>query len=91
MMSRDHPARPAFTAAPGVSITRLPFGGAVLVAGRTLALLECGEPDAARLLALLAPSAGADERSPQLAPGLQPTAARLVDEGWLVPNGGGGR
>ncbi|TDB89422.1 hypothetical protein E1264_08390 [Actinomadura sp. KC216] len=40
--------------APGVTFTRLPHGGAVLVDGTTLALAECGEPEAVLIEHLLA-------------------------------------
>ena len=75
----------AFTAAPGVTITPLPFGGAVLVNGRTLALLECAEPDAALLAALVTAPANRHERGGAMAPPLQAAAERLVHDGWLVP------
>jgi hypothetical protein len=75
----------AFTAAPGVTITPLPFGGAVLVNGRTLALLECAEPDAALLAALLAAPANRHERAAEMAAPLRAAAQRLVHDGWLVP------
>ena len=75
----------AFTPAPGVTITPLPFGGAVLVNGRTLALLECAEPDAALLAALVAAPANRHERAGAMAAPLQAAAERLVHDGWLVP------
>ncbi|MFE2492741.1 actinodefensin-associated protein B [Streptomyces scopuliridis] len=40
--------------APGVRLTGLPFGGAVLINERTLALAECAEHDAVLLQRLLA-------------------------------------
>jgi hypothetical protein len=75
----------AFTAAPGVAITPLPFGGAVLVNGRTLALLECAEPDAALLAALVGGPANRHERAGAMATPLEAAATRLVRDGWLVP------
>lgn len=47
------PAR-GVTLAPGVVLTWLPFGGAVLMNENTLALAECGEKDAGVLRGLLA-------------------------------------
>jgi hypothetical protein len=85
MMQRTQDMRGAFTAAPGVTITPLPFGGAVLVDGRTLALLECAEPDAALLAALVAAPANGRERAGEMAVRLEAAATRLVHDGWLVP------
>jgi hypothetical protein len=62
--------RPALTTATRVTFTALPFGGAVLVDGSTLAVVECGdgdrEGDAALIEELVAegwlvPRARADE------------------------------
>ena len=55
--------------APGVSFTLFPNGGGVLVDGTTLALAECGEPEAVLIEHLLAhgPHAAAD-------PATDPTA-----------------
>lgn len=75
----------AFAAAHDVTITRLPFGGAVLIDGRTLALLECAEPDAALLDALVTVPRAPSGRTAQLDAVLERMAARLVDDGWLVP------
>ncbi|MFI6515433.1 actinodefensin-associated protein B [Spirillospora sp. NPDC050679] len=50
--------------APGVSFTRLPHGGAVLVNGTTLALTECGEPEAAVIQHLLAHGLPDPEEAP---------------------------
>jgi hypothetical protein len=83
-MQRVHNMHGAFTAAPGVTITPLPFGGAVLVNGRTLALLECAEPDAALLAALVAAPANAPELPDEIAVPLDAAATRLVRDGWLV-------
>jgi hypothetical protein len=94
MMDRAQPdSRGALRCAAGVTITRLPFGGAVLINGRTLALLECAEPDAAVLAALLTAPAQRPALNDQMAAVLERTASRLVDDGWLVPatNGGDGR
>jgi hypothetical protein len=85
MMRQTHDICGALTAAPGVTITPLPFGGAVLVNGCTLALLECAEPDAALLAALLAAPADRPERAGATAAPLQAAARRLVRDGWLVP------
>jgi len=74
----------AFTAAPGVAITPLPFGGAVLVNGRTLALLECAEHDAALLATLVAAPAGGHALPDDVAARLDAAATRLVGDGWLI-------
>ncbi len=85
--------RGALRCAEDVTITRLPFGGAVLINGRTLALLECAEPDAAVLAALLTAPAHGDGLDDQMAAVLERTASRLLAGGWLVaaPDGGAGR
>jgi len=83
-MQRVQDMRGTFTAAPGVTITPLPFGGAVLVNGRTLALLECAEPDAALLAALVAAPANGPELPDEIAAPLDAAATRLVRDGWLV-------
>jgi hypothetical protein len=75
----------AFAAAQDVTITRLPFGGAVLINGRTLALLECAEPDAALLGALVAAPAQRLGSHEQVHAVLERMAGRLVADGWLVP------
>jgi hypothetical protein len=84
MMQRVQDMRGAFTAAPGVTITPLPFGGVVLVNGRTLALLECAGPDAALLGALVAAPANGHELGDEIAAPLERAATRLVRDGWLV-------
>lgn len=89
-MQRTQDICGTLTAAPGVTITPLPFGGAVLVDGRTLALLECAEPDAALLAALLAAPADGRERGGEPAARPQAAARRLVRDGWLVPAAQGG-
>lgn len=94
MMDRaQHDLQGALRCADDVTITRLPFGGAVLINGRTLALLECAEPDAAVLAALLTAPARRHGLDDQMAAVLERTASRLVDDGWLVlaPTGGDGR
>jgi hypothetical protein len=65
--------------APHITVTRLPFGGAVLVNGVTLGLAECGELDADVLDRLLTrgfpgPDGGAGA-------GL---AEQMIKAGWLV-------
>jgi hypothetical protein len=82
--------RGALEAAPDVTITRLPFGGAVLVNGRTLALLECAEPDAELLEALLTAPANRRGWTDRTDAVLGRMATRLVDDGWLVPAAKGG-
>jgi hypothetical protein len=84
MMQRTKDLCGRFAPAPGVTMTRLPFGGAVLIDGRTLALLECAEPDAELLAALLAAPADDRARAAPAAP-LEATATRLVRDGWIVP------
>jgi hypothetical protein len=93
MQPTPHDLRGALRCADDVTITRLPFGGAVLVNGRTLALLECAEPDAAVLGALLTALERRNGVDDQMAAALERTASRLVDAGWLVPapTGGDGR
>jgi hypothetical protein len=94
MMHRTQPdPLGALRCAEDVTITRLPFGGAVLINGRTLALLECAEPDAAVLAALLTAPAQRRAVGDRMAAVLERTAAHLVRDGWLVParNGGDGR
>jgi hypothetical protein len=92
MMQRAQDLRGAFAPAPDVAITRLPFGGAVLVNGSTLALLECAAPDAEVIAALLATPAPAQRsgRGEPPAAVLEHTARRLVDDGWLAPASNGG-
>lgn len=74
----------ALRAAPDVTITRLPFGGAVLVNGCTLALLECAEPDAALLHLLVAAPRERPGWTEAMDAALGRMASRLVDDGWLV-------
>ena len=83
-MERVQDLRGALRAAPDVTITRLPFGGAVLVNGRTLALLECAEPDAALLDALVAAPRERPGWTGEIDAVLGRMASRLVDDGWLV-------
>jgi len=102
-MDREQPdLRGVLRCADDVTITRLPFGGAVLINGRTLALLECAEPDAAVLAALLTAPARGSELNDQMAAArrasgsrggcavLEDTASRLVAGGWLVSAANGG-
>jgi len=90
-MDREHSdLRGALRCADDVTITRLPFGGAVLINGRTLALLECAEPDDAVLAALLTATAQGNELADHMAAVLEATASRLVADGWLVPAPNGG-
>ena len=74
----------ALRAAPDVTITRLPFGGAVLVNGRTLELLECAEPDAALLDALVAAPRERPGWTAEMDAVLGRMASWLGDDGWLV-------
>ncbi len=90
-MDREPPdLRGALRCADDVTITRLPFGGVVLINGRTLALLECAEPDAAVLAALLTAPARGNGCNDEMAAVLERTASRLVAGGWLVPAPNGG-
>ncbi|GAA2986424.1 actinodefensin-associated protein B [Actinokineospora diospyrosa] len=66
--------------APGVTLTRLPFGGTVLVAAVTLAVAECGERDAMRLDLLLSQGHTAH-------PDLRAFAGELIQSGWLIVAG----
>jgi hypothetical protein len=93
MMEPVQDLRGAFAAAPDVTITPLPFGGAVLVNGRTLALLECAAPEAGMLAVLLGAAGRRDGHGEQIDAALLRMARRLVDDGWLAPasNGGGDR
>jgi hypothetical protein len=84
MMERVQDLRGALRAAPDVTITRLPFGGAVLINGRTLALLECAEPDAALLHALVAAPPQRPGCTDEMDAVLGRMASRLVDDGWLI-------
>jgi hypothetical protein len=85
----QHP-RGAFAAARDVTITPLPFGGAVLVNGRTLALLECAAPEASVLGALLGVAERRNGHGQQMDAALDRMARRLVDDGWLVAAANGG-
>jgi hypothetical protein len=82
--------RGAFAAARDVTITPLPFGGAVLVNGRTLALLECAAPEASVLGALLGVAEQRNGSGEQMDAALDRMARRLVDDGWLVAAANGG-
>ncbi|MET9513573.1 actinodefensin-associated protein B [Streptomyces sp. NPDC002994] len=66
--------------APDVTLTRLPYGGSVLLNAVTLALAECGEPQAFVIDRLLATGLSiADRGSPPAY-----LAAELVAHGWLT-------
>ncbi|MGW0550045.1 actinodefensin-associated protein B [Streptomyces altiplanensis] len=66
--------------APDVTLTRLPYGGSVLLNVVTLALAECGEPQAFAVDRLLATGlSAADHGSPPAY-----LAAELVGSGWLT-------
>ncbi|MCH6163101.1 actinodefensin-associated protein B [Streptomyces marispadix] len=64
--------------APDVRLTWLPYGGAVLLHGRTLALAECDERDAALLGRLLA-----GERPDPDDPEALRVVRDLMDSRWL--------
>jgi hypothetical protein len=90
MMEPVEDLRGAFAAARDVTITPLPFGGAVLVNGRTLALLECAAPEAGALGVLLGAAGQLDGRGDGTAAALGRMARQLVDDGWLVAAANGG-
>ncbi|MBC6459921.1 actinodefensin-associated protein B [Actinomadura sp. HBU206391] len=84
--------------APGATLTRLPHGGAVLVNATTLALTECGEPEAVLIDHLLAdaPGTAAEATGSRPANGPSPAAEhpplpllrrmaeQLIESGWLL-------
>ncbi|WP_127505998.1 actinodefensin-associated protein B [Actinoplanes solisilvae] len=63
--------------APGVVLTRLPSGGAVLVHGPSLALTEFGEREADLLHAVLHEGRGVSDLRAFIEP--------LLRAGWLLP------
>lgn len=63
-----------------VTLTPLPFGGAVLADGRTLAVAECGERDAAVIDRLL----GVGTPPPEAGAGVARFTAQMLEAGWLV-------
>ncbi|MFD5661715.1 actinodefensin-associated protein B [Streptomyces hirsutus] len=81
-MTPVHPPRPgtALRLAPGVGLTPLPFGGAVLANGRTLAVSEIGPRDTLIVHRLLAVGMPPQEAGPW------PTrfAGHLIEAGWLT-------
>lgn len=66
----------------GVTLTALPFGGAVLAAGSTLAVSDCGEHDAEILGRLL----GVGVPPPEAGAPVARFTAQLIAAGWLVPD-----
>ncbi|MBW5481280.1 actinodefensin-associated protein B [Streptomyces bambusae] len=66
---------------PAVTLTPLPFGGAVLAHGRTLAVAEYGERDAEVLARLL----GVGVPPPEAGAPVARFTAQLIAAGWLVP------
>jgi hypothetical protein len=68
--------------APEVAFTRLPHGGAVLVNRATLALIECGESDAALIERLLTHGLRAKETAE-----LRRLAEQMIESGWLLADG----
>jgi len=66
--------------APGTSVTKLPFGGAVLVNATTLAITDCGEREAELLDLLLVHGVP----GPSGPPAVHELADQLVRAGWLV-------
>ncbi|WP_031509575.1 actinodefensin-associated protein B [Streptomyces megasporus] len=67
---------------PSITLTPLPFGGAVLADGRSLAVAECGERDAAVVDRLL----GVGVPPPEAGAGVALFTARMIAAGWLVPD-----
>ena len=65
---------------PGTTVTKLPFGGAVLVNATTLAVTDCGEREAELLELLLAHGAP----GPGGPPAVHELVDRLTGAGWLV-------
>ncbi|MEV4973876.1 actinodefensin-associated protein B [Streptomyces scopuliridis] len=78
-VARTPPPALSVALAPGVRLTGLPFGGAVLINERTLALAECAEQDAGLLQRLLA-KGGFDASDTEVLP----LARRLLETRWLV-------
>ncbi|MDX3798909.1 actinodefensin-associated protein B [Streptomyces sp. AK04-3B] len=70
----------ALALAPHVTLTFLPFGGAVLANGRTLAVLDFRQREAALLERLLQQGMPPTEAGPWPAR----VAGRLIAAGWLV-------
>jgi hypothetical protein len=67
---------PAFRPAPGVTVARLPFGGAVLFNGTTLDIVECDGWHRDLIDDLLNGAGGRPEA--------RALAAQLVRGGWLT-------
>jgi hypothetical protein len=65
---------------PGTSVTKLPFGGAVLVNATTLAITDCGEREAELLELLLVHGVP----GPGGPPAVRDLADQLIGAGWLV-------
>ncbi|GHH61300.1 hypothetical protein GCM10017774_87050 [Lentzea cavernae] len=63
-------------AAGNVTVTMLPFGGAVLVNGTTLAVAECTDAEA-EVIALVLGGEPVPDRA-------APFVAQLVEAGWFV-------
>lgn len=77
-VSARHPSG-RFVLGPGVRLTWLPFGGAVLLNEKTLALAECVEEDAAVMGRLLA-----GERPDPGDPDVRRVVRDLLTSQWLV-------
>ncbi|WP_434599941.1 actinodefensin-associated protein B [Streptomyces sp. A5-4] len=70
--------------APHVTLTPLPFGGAVLVRASTLSIVECGEQEAALLARLLTDGPPARDAEPG-GEAVRRMGAALAAGGWLRP------
>lgn len=81
--------------ASGVTFTRLPYGGAVLVDATTLRLSECGESEAVLVEHLLTHGGPGPEETPRPLPEPGPSVApppallrrmaeQLIGSGWLL-------
>jgi hypothetical protein len=81
MESPTRPAPGVFGLAPAVTLTRLPFGGLVLVHGVTLALSECTEREADALDRLLRLDAAGWREATDAQ---RRTARELHAAGWLT-------
>lgn len=84
-----NPVRGELRLAANVVFTRLPFGGGVLLHGRTLALAECDERDAEIVSHLLAgdpADSGAEEPADDAAADAarMRMAVQLLEAGWLT-------
>lgn len=80
MSAPSFPVGTAVRLAPHATFTRLPFGGAVLIDGGSLALAECGERDGDIIDRLLTHGFP----GPNAGPAVQRLVQQMVDAGWFV-------